>query len=129
MDSKGFGEFWDITILVASLITVIVYVAETELESIGANSSSEKETISMALVWLDFVCTLLFFIDFILQTLASVPMYGKFCGVPYPLYWFGAGKIDLVTVFPFFITMGIFNANQPDLYDSSAPGYVFQKVC
>ena len=45
----------------------------------------------------------------------------------YPLYWFGAGKIDLVTVVPFFITMGIFHANQPDLNDSSAPGYVFQK--
>ena len=94
MDSKGFGEFWDITILVASLITVIVYVAETELESIGANSSSDKETISMALVWLDFVCTLLFFIDFILQTLASVPMYGKFCGVP--THFIGLGLVKLI---------------------------------
>ena len=69
------------------------------------------------------------FSDFTLQTLAAVPMIGYcMCGkVGYPLYWFGAGKIDLVTVFPFFITMIIFRAQQPDLTDSDAPGYVFQK--
>jgi hypothetical protein len=128
LDNKGFGEVWDIIILIASLITVGVYVVETELDTIGANSgAAEKAAISEVLVWLDFVCTLLFFSDFTLQTLAAVPMFGSLCGIPYPLYWFGAGKIDLVTVFPFFITMGIFKAKQPDLYDSSAPGYVFQK--
>jgi hypothetical protein len=125
LDSKGFGDAWDIVILIASFITVVVYVIETELDNLG----SDKALVSVLLVWVDFVCTLLFFTDFTLQTLAAVPMIGYcMCGtLAYPLYWFGAGKIDLVTVFPFFVTMIIFRAQQPDLTDSDAPGYVFQK--
>ena len=72
LDSKGFGDMMGYCILIASFITVVVYVIETELDNLG----SDKALVSVLLVWVDFVCTLLFFTDFTLQTLAAVPMIG-----------------------------------------------------
>lgn len=122
LGSREFGELWDITILVFSFITVVVYVAETYTDGVD---EADRLVFSQTLVWIDFVCTMLFLTDFVLQTVASVPIIGVKCGIPYPIYWFSGGLIDLLTVVPYFLTMAVFGPNAPNLTNSDSVSYVF----
>lgn len=126
LTGHGIGEVWDSTILLASFVTVVVYVGETYTDGFD---SSAKETYVTVLVWTDFVCTLFFLLDFLLHTVAAVPFWNKTFGgwFSYPAYPFGGGIIDLLTVVPYFVTLAVFGPTSPDIGDSSAKGYIFQE--